>query len=329
MALNETGLSGISAQYQKHFKKDLLKHAIQELRLNEFAMKATLPKNLGAKVVSFMRRVAAAASNVQVLTEGTPISTFTSVTMTEVPVTLAQLGEATKFTDLLSWTQLYNTLKQGVALMGEDCALKADDVTRAVVCHETTGATKRYGSALADFTALSAATAAAGKAVATDFLDAVTKLKINRSPKIGGAYAGIIAPQISRDMMNDPDWLEAHRYQDAVKIFNGELGRLHGIRFVEATNPWIEDEAEGTYDAADGNTDGLIYSTIITGQDAYGVTALDGQSPFGPQIIICDKADKSDPLNQTMTAGWKSYYGAVMLNAAFAINLRSKTTFVG
>lgn len=330
MAVNTSSLSGITEQYQKHFKKELLAHAQQELRLAEFGKKATLPKNVGSKQVSFMRRVAADSANVQSLTEGTPISTFTSVTYTEVTVTLAQVGEAAKFTDILGWTQLYNTLKDGIALMGEDCALKMDDVTRNAVVHQTTGLTKRYGQGLADFTALSGATRAAGKAVATDFLDAVTRLKINRAPKIGGKYVGVIAPQVSRDLMNDNDWLEAHKYTSAVeKIFKGEIGELHGIRFVEATNPFIEDETEGTLDSTDNDSDGLIYSTIITGRDAYGVVALDGQSPMGPQIIICDKADKSDPLNQTMTAGWKAYYAALVLNAAFGITLRSKTQFTG
>jgi N4-gp56 family major capsid protein len=335
---NSVTASDLRNQYQKHFKPELLTHAINELKLNDFAKKSQLPKNAGSKSVSFMRRVAAAASNVQTLAanesdtvntgEGTPIATFTTVNYEEVNVRLAQYGEAIKLTDILTWTQLYNSLKDGIALMGEDCALKADEITRdAIIAGVTAAGQRRYAQGAANFAGLLANAASAAKAVATDYLDAVTRLKVNKAPKIGGFYVGIIAPQVSRDLMNDDDWLEAYKYNDAGNIHKGEIGRIHGVRFVEATNPFIEDDTEGTYDAADGGTAGLIYSTIITGRDAYGVTELSGSSPFSPQIVICDKADKSDPLNQFLTAGWKAFYAAKTLNQYFAVVLKSKSTF--
>jgi N4-gp56 family major capsid protein len=240
-----------------------------------------------------------------------------------------QYGEAARFTDVSQWVTLNQLLKDGIALMGEDCALKADEITRAaIIAGVTTAGQKRYAGSAADFTALSALTGTTGKVVATDFLNAVTKLKINRAPKIGGYYVGIIPFQVSRDIMNDGDWLEAAKYSDVEKLYKGELGRFHGVRFVEASNPWIEDEAEGTYDAADGDTDGLIYSTIITGADAYGVSNLAGQGPDKPEIVIVNTPDSANPLNQFITAGWKAFYVSKVLNETFMCVLRSKSTFV-
>lgn len=329
MAITSTASSGIAGQLQKHYDPKLLLHAKQELRLNEFGKKPTpLPKKAGSKQIAWQRRVVGAANNVQTLVEGTPIAVFTELTYEEVTATLVQYGEASRFTDVSEWVALNQLLKDGIALMGEDCALKADEITRVVIIAGVTAAgQKRYGSGLADFTALSAATQAQGKMTATDALNAATRLKINRAPKIGGYYIGVIPPQVSRDMMDDGDWLESAKYSDVEKLYKGELGRIHGVRFVEATNPHIEDEAEGTYDIVDDNGDGLIYATIITGADAYGVANLTGQGPEKPQIIIVNTPDSANPLNQFVTAGWKAFYTAKVLNENFMVVLRSKSTF--
>lgn len=334
MATTDTSSAGLAGHYQKKFQKQLLQHAIQELRLAEFGKTPTvLGKNEGSKQVAWLRRVAASAANVQDLVEGVAPTNTTEITYTEVNATLEQIGEVAKITDILNWTALYSVMKDGVALLGEDCALKADTVIRnAIIAGVTTAGQKRYamgtpGTPITDFTSLSAATQAEGKLTAPDVLNAVTRLKINRARKIGGYYVGVIPPQTSRDLMDDDDWLKSAEYSDVEKLYKGELGRIHGVRFVEATNPFIEDETEGTYDATDNNTDGLIYSTIITGAEAYGVANLAGQGPMKPQIIICDKADKTDPLNQFITVGWKAFYVAKTLNENFMVVLRSKSTF--
>lgn len=324
--LTTTATSGISNQYRNYFEPKLLDHAIQEVRLNEFAMQESLPKNLGSKVVSFFRPQVADSANVRTLVEGTPVSTseYTQISLTKIDVTLGQIGEVFAMTDILGYTDLFNSLKNGVTLMGEDCALKADDITRNVLADASTGGTKRYAQGTADWTTLAAASTSAAKLVGTDFLDAVTRLKVNRAPKIGGGYVGIVPPQVSRDLMNDSDWLKASQYSKVDQLFKGEAGTYYGVRVVEATNPFREAVlgAEGTFSATGG-----IYMSVITGKNAYGVSKLAGGSPFSPQIVICDKADKSDPLNQKMTAGWKAFYNSVVLNQAWAISLRSQTAF--
>lgn len=328
MSLNTT--TTLTNQYQGYFSKKLLEHAIQELRLNEFAQMGELPKNVGSLIVSYFRRVQSASSNVQTLVEGTPISVFTDLSYAKISVTLAQIGEAVKLTDILSYTDLFDSLKQGVGLMGEDCALKADDITRNVVVAgvgvTSTLKTKRYAQGLANWAAVAAATPLASKFVRTDGLDAATRLKINRAPKIGGYYVGIVPPQVSRDLMNDDDWLKASQYSAVQQLFKGEVGMLDGVRYVEATNPFTEatNGAEGTFAAGGG-----IFASIITGMGAYGVTKLAGDSPMSPKIIITDKADKSDPLNQTIIAGWKAFYNSVLLNEAWACVIRSQTAMVG
>ena len=324
MAINTT--TSLTSQYQRLFSKQLLTTAENTLVVNQFAQKKPLPKHMGAKTIRFFRRVAAASANVQTLTEGTPLATYTDLSYTSVDCDLVQLGELARFTDILGWTALLDVMKDGIDLLGEDCALKADDVTLAVLAHATTGATKRYAGSAANYAALAALTQATGKFVATDGLDAVTNLIINLAPRIDGGYVGIIGPQVSRDLRLDSRWLNPHVYRDTTQLYKYEIGSLDGVRYVQTTNVWSEDAAEGTRDTTITPAD-QIYSTFFTGKEGYGVVQLDGQSPLSPKVIICDKADKADGLNQFISVGWKAFYNACMLNTAWVVNVRSLAAY--
>ena len=319
MATNTT--STLSGQFQRKYSKDLLDHAINTLQLNQFAKQADLPKNLGSKQLRFFRPVSAASSNVVTLVEGTPISTFTDMSYTAVDVDLVQIGEAMKFTDVLGWTSLLNILKDGIALMGEDCALKADDVTLATIIGGSP--TERFSGGQTTFAGLGGLSAANGKFTYSDGLDAVTNLTINKTPRINGEYIGIVPPQIARDLQVDSTWVNASSYTGVKQLFRGEIGMLSGVRYVVTTNAWGESATKGTRDTATPT----IFSTIFTGRDAYGVAKLNGTSPMKPQVIIADKPDKTDPLNQLLIAGWKAYYNAVVLNPAWVIVQRSKSQY--
>ena len=323
MAANTT--TSLSNQYQRYFSKQLLDHAVDTLVLNQFARKSDLPQGLGSKTIRFFRPVTAASANVQSLTEGTPIAVFTDLTYTAVDVDLAQFGEAMKWTDLLGWTALLKVMDDGIKLMGEDCALKADDLTLAVLAHATTGGTKRYSGGAADFAALTALSTANGSFTADDPLDAMTKLMINIAPRINGSYIGIVAPQIARDLMKTSTWVNASSYSSVQQLFKGEIGSLYGVRFILTTNYWGEDATEGTRDTTP--VAGQKWLSIFTGRDAYGVVSLSGQSPYSPDIMICNEADKSDPANQFTTATWKAFYQAAVLNSAWVIAHRSKSSF--
>jgi len=322
MATNTT--SSLSNQFQRHYSKQLLDHAVDTLVLNQFAKQADLPKGLGSKTIRFFRPVTAASSNVQTLVEGTPISTFTDMSYTAVDVDLTQIGEAMKFTDVLGWTNLLNVLKDGVALMGEDCALKADDVTLASIIGGSP--TKRYSGGAANFNALVALTNAQGKFAASDALDAMTNLVVNKAPRINGEYVAIVPPQIGRDLMLDTTWLDVSKYAASKQVFKGEIGSLFGVRFIMTTNGWGEDTTNDTEGTRDTSSPG-IFSTIVTGRDGYGVVKLSGSSPMKPQVIIADKADKADPLNQTLIAGWKAFYASKLLNSNWVVVVRSRSQY--
>jgi N4-gp56 family major capsid protein len=322
-----TGTTGITSQFQTKYSKDLLDHAINTLQLQQFANQADLPKNVGGKSIRFFRPVQADTANVQTLTEGTPITNFTQLTYENIDCTLAQYGEAIKFTDIIGWTSLLNVMKDGITLMGEDCAIKADDITLAAIMSGTgDGAVvKRYSGGATSFSSLQALSNANGKFSYTDGLDAMTNLKINKAPRINGEYIGIASPRIARDLMTDTNWINASAYSAVSQLFKGEVGSLGGIRYVLSTNEWSElgSGTEGTRVTSGGN----MFATLFTGKGAYGVPKLAGTSAYKPQVIIADKADKSDPLNQNMFVGWKAYYGACVLNKNWIVKTLSKSVY--
>tara|TARA_R100000808_G_scaffold5508_1_gene16710 strand:- start:2007 stop:3008 length:1002 start_codon:yes stop_codon:yes gene_type:complete len=332
MANNSTTTSGLSNQFQTFFNKKLLDYAVQALKLDQFAVKASLPKNAGAKSVRFFRYGEPNTTNVYALTEGTAISSsnYRTLELENVDATLSQYGEVIGVTDLMSATDLLQTLKQASMTAGQDAALKCDTVARDELVNsgdsdESDSRTKRYsGSSNSTWANLAADTGATANFTAVDLLDACTNLKVNRAPMIGGSYVAIMPPQVSRDLMNDDDWLEAHKYSDVKGLYKGEAGSIHGVRIVEASNPYREDAsgAKGTHAA-----DGEIYSTIITGSDSYGVPALEGDSPMSPRIVIADTPDKSDPLNQLTTLGFKVFYTAKTLNSNWFVVHRSKSAY--
>jgi len=65
---------------------------------------------------------------------------------------------------------------------------------------------------------------------------AVTWLKKHKAPKINGKYIAIVHPSVTYDLRETKGWLNAHEYAHPEEIYNGEIGELHGVRFIESDN---------------------------------------------------------------------------------------------
>lgn len=66
---------------------------------------------------------------------------------------------------------------------------------------------------------------------------AATKLEVDKVPQLDGRYyVAIIHPYSKYDLRNDPFWTAVHQYAAVEEIFNGEIGELHGVRFMTTTN---------------------------------------------------------------------------------------------
>ena len=64
---------------------------------------------------------------------------------------------------------------------------------------------------------------------------AVTWLKKLKAPRINGKYVAVIHPSVAYDLRSSADWIDYHQYAATEELFSGEIGELHGVRFVEST----------------------------------------------------------------------------------------------
>jgi hypothetical protein len=131
---------------------------------------------------------------------------------------------------------------------------------------------------------------------------AVTKLRSVNAPKINGDYVCIVHPYLAYDISNDPAWVEAHKYASPEEIYNGEIGKIHGCRFVETTEAkiWKDETCP---------TDLAVFAALFLGQNAYGVTEISGG---GLQTIVKQKgsAGTADPLDQRSSVGYTLAFAA-------------------
>jgi|MGYP003115663946 N4-gp56 family major capsid protein len=319
--LTTTGSStaGPQSTLQQYFDKKLLEQTLKTIVLDQFAFKAPLPGKAGAKTIRFFRYPESATTDVATLTEGTAIATGASkqLSMETVDVTLAQYGQIVTISDLLSAVELFNTMEQATVQNGQDAALKVDELLRNILGDSTT-VVDRYAGAATSYATVGGTDDAM---TALDILDASTNLRVNNARPSGGYFTAVMAPEVARDLMNDDDWLEASKYGSPDQLFRGEVGRYMGVRVVTTTNPYRQN-TQRTYNAA-----GTKYSTFVVGDQAYGGVNLATMSAYSPKMIISQGADKSDPLAQLTTVGFKFYYGGAIINANHAVNIYSVTNY--
>ena len=311
--------SGISDQIQRYFDKKLLTQTLKTIVLDQFAFKAPLPGKAGAKTIRFFRYPESVTTDVQTMTEGTLLTLANSkqLSLTTVDVALAQYGQTVTISDLLSAVELFNTMEQATVQNGQDAALKVDELLRNILGNSA-ALQLRYAGAATNYATVGGTDDAM---TALDILDAATNLRVNNARPSGGYFTAVMAPEVARDLMNDDDWLEASKYGSPDQLFRGEVGRYMGVRVVSTTNPYRQN-TQHTYNAA-----GTRYSTFVVGDQAYGGVNLATMSAYSPKMIISQGADKSDPLAQLTTVGFKFYYGGAIINANHAVNICSVTNY--
>ena len=143
---------------------------------------------------------------------------------------------------------------------------------------------------------------------------AQTWLKKNKAPKISGSYVALIHPSVAYDLRNSEEWKEYHKYNDVAPIFKGEIGELHGVRFVETNNAKIWKTEGGT----------AVYATLFLGAKAFGILDPQGE---GMEMIIKTKEQIGGPLEQFSTIGYKFCHGAKILYQERMLRVESGSSF--
>ena len=399
---NTTLDPGLSDEMKTYYSMRLINLAEPELIHDQFGQKHPIPKNSG-KTIEF-RKYDSLPKALVPLTEGvTPAGQ--KLSMGVIRATIKQYGGYIELSDILELTAIDNNLVQATRLLASQAGRTSDTITREVLAG---GTNVVYAGGAKDRSELVGgdATEANNKYLSVDDIrKAVRALKVMNAQKINGYFAGIIHPDTAYDLMSDKKWVDVKTYSDPDGIYEGEIGKIEGVRFVETTeakifhapdlviadgsNAAVRDltvksasgkvitvtEALSTNQAAaltgreilvgselmevasaaagaagaatitvkdspattpaasaviypgEGGAKGRdVYSTLIVGADAYGVTELDGG---GLQHIVkqLGSSGTADPLNQRATAGWKLTKVAERLVEQYMVRIESASTF--
>ena len=236
--MNTQTTGGLSAEMKTYYGMELLENAKPQLVHNQFAATKPLPVG-GGKTVEW-RKFGAFDKALTPLTEGvTPDGSGISVSY--ITKELSQYGDYTTVSDMLDLTAIDDVVLEITDRHGANMGLTLDTVTRNEIQQgnqviyapkinddgSKTEITSRY--ALNDRCKIS------GELVAK----AATALKKMHAPKFNGKYICIIHPSVAYDLRQDESWIAAHQYAAATELFDGEIGELHGVRFVETTEAKI------------------------------------------------------------------------------------------
>ena len=314
---NTTG-NDLSPEMKTYYSDYLIDMAEPELVHDQFGQKRPIPKN-GGKTIEF-RKYTPLAKALTPLTEGvTPNGQ--NLDVSTITATVAQYGGYIELSDVLLLTAIDNNLVEATKLLGSQAGRTLDTITRDVLAENTN---VMYANGAAGYTAL----AATDVLTVADVKKAVRALKQQNAPKINGWYVGIINPDCAYDLMNDQEWKYPHQYVDTQNIYEGEIGSIAGVRFVETTEAKVYGKGKAGKPAGTSATNSAtaVYITQFIGENAYGVTDVAGG---GLQHIVkqLGSAGTADPLNQRATVGWKAIKTAEMLVPQYMVSVLSGSTF--
>ena len=235
---NTQTTGGLSAEMKTYYGMELLENAKPQLVHNQFAATKPLPVG-GGKTVEW-RKFGAFDKALTPLTEGvTPDGSGISVSY--ITKELAQYGDYTTVSDMLDLTAIDDVVLEITDRHGNNMGLTLDTVTRNEIQQ---GNQVIYAPVLGEGgkqTAVASRVALTPECKMTSELvaKAATQLKKMNAPTFDGKYVCIIHPSVAFDLRQDEAWIAAHQYAAATELFSGEIGELHGVRFVETTEAKI------------------------------------------------------------------------------------------
>jgi N4-gp56 family major capsid protein len=304
-----TLLEGLSAEMKTFYDMTLIDEAAPALVHDQFGQKRPIPKN-GGKTIEF-RSFAPLTKSLTPLTEGvTPEGK--SLDVHTITSEVSQYGDYIVMSDILELTAIDNVVVEALKLLGRQGGATMDTVVRNVL---HTGTNVMYCPKVADDGSETAVTSRSAldntcKLTVKQIQKAVAKLRSQNAPTISGKYVAIIHPFAAYDLMRDPEWIDAHKYAKPDNLYEGEIGEVAGVRFVETTEAKIYD--------------GGVFGTLIFGDGAYGVTEISGG---GMETIVKQKGSSgvADALDQRSSVGWKGLKTAEILVEQYMVRVESKS----
>ncbi|MBQ7485437.1 MAG: N4-gp56 family major capsid protein [Oscillospiraceae bacterium] len=265
---NTQTTGSLSPEMKTYYGMELLENAKPQLVHNQFAAAKPLPVG-GGKTVEW-RKFGAFDKALTPLTEGvTPDGS--GITVSYITKELAQYGDYTTVSDMLDLTGIDDVVLEITDRHGANMGLTLDTVTRNEIQqgNQVIYAPDGEGNAVTSRYALTAAHKLTSELVAK----AATALKKMNAPTFDGKYVCIIHPSVAFDLRQDSAWIAAHQYAGSRELFSGEIGELHGVRFVETTEAKIFCGADLASDSRTLAVNNAVSASTSVGFDGGTVAA--------------------------------------------------------
>lgn len=325
----------LAPELKTFYDTELLENARTEMFYAQFGRKQRLPKNGGTTIEWRKFNTFARASE---LKEGV-IPTGQQFGSSSITASISQYGTYTSITDKLEMRAYDNVILAATEEMGASAAATQETLirdallvgTNVMYCDnvDVNGTVLSTPTSPATMGAGGGSSNSDGWALLTPTMvnKAVTKMKKDRVPRINGKYYAVIHPSVAYDLRQSKEWIEVHKYAATSEIFNGEIGELHGCRFIEDTFAPI---LGGSYIYSGSTTyknksNGVTYATYFFGKDGFGIVDPEGG---GLEMIIHDKDEIGGPLNQFSTIGYKfETNGATILYPERVLRVMSVSSY--
>jgi len=225
--------------------------------------------------------------------------------------TLKKFKGAYKHSDLVIMTALSDVMQLSIENISYALAKQMDlhirnSISGAGIGHWLLANSATHG---ASFGGVSLA-AVANTLRITDLIRAETILESRDNPRYPGTnkYAFVIHPRMKYDIQTPTSttvggWVEVNRYNNAEKIFNGEIGSLYGFKVVSTTNAKLRYGLSATAAASGAEAYALA-------PRAYYVTELSEMSAR-TYVKQLGSAGAADPTNDLATVGAKVFFTAI------------------
>ena len=264
----------MSSTMKTYYDTELLENARPRLIFTQLGKSQFLPAGHGDSVQ--WRKWNTFDKALTPLTEGV-IPSGQKFGQSAVSVSVQQYGDYAAISDRLNLHAVDNVLLGAAEEMGAAGGETADTLVRNELC---TGTSVIYADTLdADGVPSSTPESRAelhadNNRLTPDVVNkAYTFLKKQKAPFFeGNKYVAVIHPSAAYDLRSHPDWMEAHKYAAAREIFEGEIGELHGVRFVESTEAPVFNGGPLYSEAQPNLTVNSFSSADATGTAQYGRT---------------------------------------------------------
>jgi len=299
--------AGLSPEMKTYYSDYLIDNAEPALVHDRFAQKQDIPAGQG-KSVQF-RKYDPLPKITDPIAEGVTPSGQT-INMGLITATVAQYGGYVELTDLLLMTAIDNNLCMATKLLGSQAGRTLDTISREVLVG---GTNVQYGEGKVSSREQISVADENGEGGCYLTVDAVRRavrfLKNQNAEKINGSYVAIIHPDCAYDLMSDPNWRTPMQYGDPSSLFEGEIGKIEGVRFIESTEAKVfhapdlaADARNLKVSAAATNSANVSFTggNVADGELVGRAVLIDGKKYFvsantSSSMTLCTDSTKATP----------------------------------